>query len=83
MSDCVSCCAPQKWLLAVLRGADGEHEGRAEHGADGAVQQAVEDDDAEGEGHVPETLRTGQAPGKERQKRVGVSKVVAIHIARA
>lgn len=49
----------QEWVLSVLCGADGEHEGRPEHRADGSLQQTVEVDDAKREGYVPEALRAG------------------------
>lgn len=49
----------QERIFSLLRRADGDHEGRPEHGEDGAVQQAVENDDPEREGHVPEAMRTG------------------------
>lgn len=51
---------PQERILPVLRRADGKHEGRPEHREDGAVQQAVENDDPEREGHVPEAVRAGR-----------------------
>lgn len=49
----------QEWVLSVLCGADGEHEGRPEHRADGSLQQTVEVDDSKREGYVPEALRAG------------------------
>lgn len=64
-------CVPfQERLLHVLRRADVKHEGRAEHGAHGDVQPAVEAAEAGREGRLPETLWTGEAINhKPRKKR--------------
>lgn len=63
-------CVPfQERLLHVLRRADVKHEGRAEHGAHGDVQPAVEAAEAGREGRLPETLWTGEAIKHKPRKR--------------
>lgn len=65
----VCVCVPfQKWLLHVLRRVDVKHEGRAEHGAHGDVQPAVEAAEAGREGRLPETLWTGEVINRKGRK---------------